>query len=208
MIQDLNLKNWVVGSSQKILHRIHDDDVNIAILNRNTQSFFEEIKLVLDAAINIHINGSSSLIIKTIEQKLSKYHYINKDIISILLHFKEVTKATNFKLALSCVTTNMCTKFHTDVNTIRLLCTYSGPGTLWLTEDNINRNALKAKEHNHCIVINKTNIQQVKTGAVVLLKGDKYSKEAQGVVHKSPYIVEKNTKRLLLRIDTNEFLNF
>ena len=60
-----------------------------------------------------------------------------------------------------------------------------------------------------CIVLDESNIQQAKTGAVVILKGAMYpAKGTNAVVHRSPTIEESGATRLLLRIDTNEFLNF
>jgi hypothetical protein len=95
------------------------------------------------------------------------------------------------------------------MNDLRMLCTYSGPGTLWLSENNINRNALNSCGDNECIVLDESKIQQAKTGAVVILKGAIYPEEGtKAIVHRSPTIEDYGEKRLLLRIDTNAFLNF
>jgi len=102
----------------------------------------------------------------------------------------------------------MCRRFHTDINDVRLLCTYSGPGTLWLTNDNINPKALGTRGSKQSIFIEQDRIQQANTGAVVLLKGALYSDEStRAVVHCSPSIEEDAQKRLLLRIDTGNTIN-
>ena len=45
----------------------------------------------------------------------------------------------------------MCRRFHTDVNELRLLCTYSGPATLWLPEAAADRDAHHTGENNEQI---------------------------------------------------------
>ncbi|MEM9526087.1 MAG: DUF1826 domain-containing protein, partial [Bacteroidota bacterium] len=137
-----------------------------------------------------------------------KYCSILLDIKALLSYFAEVTDSKEHRLLLTTVKTNMCRRFHSDINDLRMLCTYSGPGTLWLTDDNINTKALETSGNNESIVLVKERIQQAKTGAVVLLKGALYpSKNAKAVVHRSPNIEEYDQERLLLRIDTNESLN-
>lgn len=87
---------------------------------------------------------------------------IVQDIENLLHRFKEISDVKKFRLLLSKINTDMCRKFHTDINNLQMLCTYNGPGTLWLTEDNINRKALEMYADNELIVIDKNNIQQVK----------------------------------------------
>ena len=103
----------------------------------------------------------------------------------------------------------MCRKFHTDINDIRLLCTLSGEGTLWLPEFNVNREALDTQKDNEDIVIDPSYIMQAPENSAVLLKGALYPKSGtRAIVHRSPTIEESGEKRLLLRIDTNDNLNF
>jgi hypothetical protein len=137
--------------------------------------------------------------------QLPEFRDLFEDTSFLLNQFKQVAKVTSFRLLLATVSTNMCRKFHTDINDLRLLCTYVGPGTLWLPDEIIDHEAVKAKRNN--IILDKSLIQQVETGNVVILKGALYPK-ANAVIHRSPTIEESNEKRLLLRIDTNEGANF
>lgn len=66
--------------------------------------------------------------------------------------------------------------------------------------------ALQARKDNEEIVLDQQQIQQVDTGNAVILKGALYL-DANPILHRSPTIQDQGTKRLLLRIDTNEFLN-
>lgn len=193
------------------LEEIHQKDINIAIYNREIEFLAKEISLLLDREIEIRACGTVDSVLITLKKELESLNssLLLKDITQLLHKFAELTKANSFRLLLATINTNMCRKFHTDINDLRLLCTYSGPGTLWLTEDNINHKALDSNLDNDSIVLDESRIQQAKTGSVIILKGAIYPKEGTTpIVHRSPTIEETGQKRLLLRIDTNEFLNF
>lgn len=130
-----------------------------------------------------------------------------KDIVRQLSLFSQIAQSTSYRLLLATIKSSMCRKFHTDINDLRLLCTYSGLGTLWLTEDNVNRKALDTYGDNECIVLDESRIQQAETGSIVILKGAIYPQEGTvSIVHRSPSIEETGQRRLLLRIVTNEKL--
>ena len=102
------------------------------------------------------------------------------------------------------VKTDMCRKFHSDINDLRILCTYYGPGTLWLPKETIDKKAYSADKDD--FIIDESLIQQVATGDAVILKGALY-RNSDPVLHKSPPVEAQGEQRLLLRIDTNEFVN-
>lgn len=204
-------KNWEIGTTPKILKNIYQNDVNIAIYERDTSTLTSEINNLIAQNIEFRSSGDITTILNAIITVINpnKCRLIILDIQNLLYLFREITNANSFRLLLATINTNMCRKFHTDINDLRMLCTYSGPGTLWLTEDNINRKALGSCGDNECIVIDERRVQQAGTGSVVILKGAIYPQEStRAVVHRSPTIEESGEKRLLLRIDTNEFLNF
>ncbi|MEO0776748.1 MAG: DUF1826 domain-containing protein [Bacteroidota bacterium] len=204
------VSNWAIGTEPNILTRIHDPEINIAIQERAISPLAHEVSRLPDENIGLKTSGDISTIVDAITKALppNSSPLIIQDIHTLLLHFREVVQVEQFRLLLATVNTNMCRKFHTDINDVRLLCTYSGPGTLWLTNDNINRSALSSYADNDSIVLEESEVRQAKTGAVVLLKGAIYPQEkTSAVVHRSPTIEESGEKRLLLRIDTNEALN-
>ncbi len=205
------VKNWEIGTTPMILKRIHHTDVNIAIYERDTSALTKEISVLIERNTELRFSGDIGTIMNEISTFLNpqKFSLLLRDIKELLLLCKEVANVNEFRFLLATVNTNMCRKFHTDINDVRMLCTYSGPGTLWLTDDNINQKALDACDENQGIAIEENRIQQAKTGSVVLLKGAIYpDEESKAVVHRSPTIEESGEKRLLLRIDTNETLNF
>ncbi len=122
------------------------------------------------------------------------------DICKITSAFLNGTQGKNVRLQLMVVTTNKCRFFHVDNNIQRLLCTYSGPGTEWLEEDNINREWL-AHGMNDKVVKDKNKVRESKNFDLLLLKGKKYSLDCKGAVHRSPEIKNNNNTRVLLKID-------
>lgn len=202
--------NWKIATSPTVLNSIHDKDINIAIYERDISALTNDINSLLEQNIEFRSSGSISTIMNAIMEvpELSKCSLVVQDIKKLLSYFQEVGNVTTFRLMLATIETNMCRKFHSDINDLRMLCTYSGPGTLWLTDDNVNVKALGSRSDNKCIVLDESKVQQAKTAAVVLLKGAIYPhEETKAVIHRSPSIEENGEKRLLLRIDTNETLN-
>lgn len=208
MIETVIKGNSEVGVSLDALDCIHQRDINIAIYERDIEDMSREISNLLNRSIELNLSGDLPTVLDSLKTTLhpGEYHLLCKDI-EVLLHvFKEVSGAESFRLLLATVNTNMCRRFHTDLNDLRMLCTYSGPGTLWLSEDNVNREALESCGDNQSIVIDENQIHQAKTGSVVILKGALYPSEGtKAIVHRSPTIEEIGEKRLLLRIDTNDF---
>lgn len=205
------LENWVIGNCPTSLQKIHQKHINISIYDRDITHLSDEVKSLLARNAEIRISGDTNSILKQISSELNSndFSLILNDIKGLLLQFEELSGAKSFRLLLSTVNTNMCSRFHTDMNDLRLLCTYSGPGTVWLSENNINRDALETYGDNETIVKDQSQINYAKTGAVVLLKGAVYPLNGtKAVVHRSPTIEETGMTRLLLRIDANDFLNF
>ena len=199
------VKNWDIGITSKVLENIHQEDINITIYNRDINILENEINNLIVNDINFNLNGNIDSILNELKKLgLSNYPKLLKDINNLLVLFKSASGSKKFQLLLATINKDMCKKFHMDNNHLRMLCTYMGPGTLWLKEDNINREALNAYKTNKHIVINENNIEQTNTGAVTILKGATYSKEeTNAIVHRSPSIEKNGEKRLLLRIDMN-----
>ncbi len=200
-------QNWVQCEHAEELKAIHKTDRNIAIWKRSIDNLTEELKSLPTDGIQIRVIGDIETILVTTTNVLNHRSHgaLVEDINHLLEVFESVSGAKKFKVFLGTVYTDMCRRFHYDMNDLRLLCTYSGPGTLWLTEDNLNRCALENLEGNESIVPDFSEIRQVETGHVAILKGGRYrGKKTKAVVHRSPTIEEGGGARLLLRIDTNE----
>lgn len=211
MIQTQNqYANAAIGSDDKVLQDIHLKSKNIAVYQRDIKPLEKELNQLAEQTIEFRASGTVEEILSAIKDYFNTEHpdcvSLVEDISKLLSLFKKTTQASAFRLLLASVSTNMCRKFHTDINDLRLLCTYIGQGTLWLPDDAVNYKALQARKKEEEIVLDGWQIQQANTGDVVILKGALYE-ESKPILHRSPTIEKSGEKRLLLRIDTNELLN-
>ena len=195
--------NMSIGCFSSILSTIHDSDKNIAIFERNISGLNNEIDVLLSRATEFRCKGTVQDISKRIKEAFcAQCPELHLDFIELIELFKDVTGAEEFKFFLHTVTTDMCRKFHTDINDLRMLCTYAGPGTLWVAEDD-NSSKSQSQSSSHEVSIDKDSIHQVKTGNVAILKGALYP-NSNPAIHRSPSISKNAETRLLLRIDTDE----
>lgn len=191
--------NMSIGCTNTILSTIHDGDKNVAIFERDISYLKNEIEVLSSQATEFRYNGTVQDITKGIKEAFcDQCPELHLDFIELIELFKDVTGAEEFKFFLHTVTTDMCRKFHTDINDLRMLCTYAGPGTLWVAEDDKS-----SKSQSHEVSIDKDSIHQVKTGNVAILKGALYP-NSNPAIHRSPSISKNGETRLLLRIDTDE----
>lgn len=90
---------------------------------------------------------------------------------------------------------NGCSRWHADAVGLRLLCTYCGPGTQWLSMVG-GAPAARAMGREPP----KQAVQHIPAGAVAVLKGEAYPDNAEnGCIHRSP--PAGGRVRLLLCID-------
>lgn len=101
---------------------------------------------------------------------------IYEDISALLSAYSELSDVKEYDFLLATIDDNMCTQFHYDMNKLRLLCTYAGPGTLWLSNSNVNWPAFQDPMTPDEIVIDKDEVHQAKTGSIVILKGAHYNR--------------------------------
>lgn len=202
--------NAAIGNDPEILRDIHLQPVNIAIYEREILPTQTELDEILEQSIECRASGSIAEVTATLRtyfaETIPKQQALLDDILEVLQLFEKSTEISSFRLLLATVSTNMCRRFHTDINDLRLLCTYAGPGTLWLPNEAVNQKAYQGGRGNVDIVADENLIQQAQTGDVVILKGALYP-DANPVLHRSPSIEQTQRKRLLLRIDNNESHN-
>ena len=203
--------NAAISKDGTILQDIHLKAKNIAIYQRDIEPLSNELNHITGQTVECRASGSVAEILSKLNAYFSSHlgacPSLFEDMSDLLSLFEKTSRASSFRLLLTTVSTNMCRRFHTDVNDLRLLCTYMGPGTLWLLDEAINHKAFQAGGDNQEIVTDEALIQQVGTGDVVILKGALYP-DANPILHRSPAIEENRDQRLLLRIDTNESLKF
>ena len=97
--------------------------------------------------------------------------------------------------------TSKCHRFHVDRTRLRLLCTYRGPGTEWLTDAQVDRTALNNGSTNEDI-IRCGSPHRFAPFWVGIMKGNAYPGNAgRGLVHRSPPIASSGQTRVLFCLD-------
>lgn len=202
--------NHISAPHPEVLERIHDPEVNIAVWERGVPVAAEVITAVLHGLPGeIRTHGCVTAIMEHLREVFSTMELdaepLLDDIALVLEGFAATSLVKDLRLALSPVNGNMCRRFHTDVNDLRLLCTYTGPGTLWLPNDAVNDDVMRTNDWSRPVERSPEDVRQVGKGHVAVLKGAVYPGErVRACVHRSPTIEETGEQRLLLRIDTNE----
>ena len=91
----------------------------------------------------------------------------------------------------------MCPGWHVDRLGIRLVCTYNGPGTQWLDDQDVDRGLLRSAQ------IEQSAYVEASAGEIVLLKGSMWqSNERFGAVHRSPDPGKSAPLRTVITLDS------
>lgn len=109
------------------------------------------------------------------------------DILDLATRFDALTQAGGVRIRLELVVTNSCRKIHSDYTDLRLITTYSGPGTQVLP-----MGAAKIE----------SNLWSIPTGWVGLFKGRLFGEGHSACLHRSPPAGDLGVRRLVLVIDT------
>ncbi|MEM9101388.1 MAG: DUF1826 domain-containing protein [Pseudomonadota bacterium] len=202
-------KRAVVDNQPTALTNIYEDDVNMAVWQRQLSKKF------IDAADNILIN-KPQLHQSIIVSPHDAYFKVNRvlgntqsstilceDITELVAMFCYLFEVEHVGLRLTVLKRAMCPRFHVDRIPCRLITTYRGVATQWLAQDKINREHLgthlpdeQSKLFNHI-----SDIQSLYQGDVALMKGEYWEgNEGGGLVHRSPQVPKKYS-RLLLTLD-------
>lgn len=133
--------------------------------------------------------------------------FLAEDVASILRDFAALIDQRHLQASLSVQTTDGCYKFHTDFVAVRLLCTYVGPGTEWVSNEDVRRENLRRTDvdfqtANRSVLRRLDAVNHCSAGDLLLLKGEMFEgNRGMGAVHRSPPIVERNLRRLVLKVD-------
>ena len=98
-----------------------------------------------------------------------------------------------FGLRVAHVSHAMCPGWHIDKVTMRIVCTYRGPGTEWLDDQTVARSALRDVTGKYI---------SAGTGDVVFLKGSGWpGNEHFGAIHRSPELSPGAGPRTVVTLD-------
>ena len=133
---------------------------------------------------------------------------IQADVARLLELYEDLLGCPAMGVRLELNTRAMCPRFHVDQVGLRLLCTYRGPGTEWLSDLTADRaklggGAARLPDDVSGLVRDTAGIGQCAPFDLVLLKGCVWpGNERRGAIHRSPPVPALVAPRVLLAIDS------
>lgn len=197
------------AATPQSLARILDDDVNLAVWNRQLPAHIADFATLL-LSLNEPLAESLSLEMPDDEAEpdlyglasrfsdLQGYEGFIADLSWLVRAFACLLGARGIGLRLRVLDKAMCPRFHVDHVPVRLITTYAGIGSQWLMEGAMDRRQLgkpDAEPQDNSL------IGQIASGDVALLKGEKWhGNEGFGLIHRSPQLAA-GERRLILTLD-------
>lgn len=193
------------------LSGIYEDFVNLVVWQRQLSS---DISDDVSSLLNTHTSFAFRAVLKPTEihewlrssLKQQAYSALENDIAAIAEVFADLFDLSHVGLRLELLNKTMCPRFHVDKLMCRLVSTYAGDTTEWLTEDNVDRTKLGVgangqPDEQSGIYFSENAIQRASPGDVLLMKGQSWPDSAvPGLVHRSPS-ASGLSPRLLLGLD-------
>ncbi len=203
-------RRHLISEQPRVLHRISEPDVNLSLWQRTPLASVahEVASLRVTDLPDIRCRTSSATFDEDIGALLNgqsldpqTYSAWLADLRRLADLFFAVCAGRDVTARLETTDDDGCRRFHVDRTHLRLLCTYRGRGTEWLTNEQVDRNAQGSGAPNKRIV-RFGQPSRFKPFWVGILKGDAYPGNAgRGLVHRSPPIAGSGQTRVLFCLD-------
>ena len=197
-----------LASTSNILNEIINPHVNLALWQRPNQREISREVATLQGSQLLDVRRPTSLAsIDTDVCELlqlqgiapANFENLRADIAQLTQLMHGSTQKRNFIFRLLTTYRDDCRRFHLDRTRLRMMCTYRGPGSEWLTDSQVDRGALARGEPNEA-VIRFGEPSHFGTFWVGILKGDP-GNVGTGLVHRSPPITGSGQVRVLFCLD-------
>ena len=210
--KNINKVNYISDDNIDVLTRIYDEDINLVIYKREVSAeIIQYVSKLLEQSESISYKQVLKLdeVKQQLKMALPDYDYKDtfiSDLYNFCDMFSILFDLEHIGLRLSRLEHAMCPRFHVDNIPCRLLITYGGVGSEWLSEDNVDRKKLGRGNQGlpdtlSGIYVNEGQINRIEPYDVALLKGEAWTNNSgKGIVHRSPE-VNKTSPRLLLSLD-------
>ena len=205
------LTSHLIGDTPDILTRISEPDVNMCVWQRPSIDQIEGELMSLtprdlpDVRCHCTLNNFDAAVTGLMaNQGLSPdlFNHWRGDLLNIARVYFPLTKGRRVTMRLETTDQDGCPRFHTDRTHLRLLCTYLGPGTEWLSDDQANREAQLAGAPNSEILLTDAP-SQLGRFWVGLLKGSAFpGNSLNGLIHRSPPSQGRGITRVLFCLDS------
>ena len=95
---------------------------------------------------------------------------------------------------------NVCSRWHRDNCVGRAIVSYTGAGTVFTDDSNVDFWELENCGKNHCVIRDEQKVHSVALGDVLFIKGQTFPQGSSGLVHKSPEKLYHSDGRIINRL--------
>lgn len=200
----------LLGADSGVLHHINEPDVNMGLWQRKPlEDVVREVSRLRATDLpDVRCRTSAATFDRDIRSLMAgqglgpqSFRAWLADLRQLSELFFGVCAGPHATARLETTVADGCRRFHVDRTRLRLLCTYRGAGTEWLTEDQVDRDAQVSGAPNERIV-RFGEPSRFEPFWVGILKGDAYTGNVgRGLVHRSPSIEGSGQIRLLFCLD-------
>ncbi len=198
------------GGQPEVLSRISDTGVNLCLWQRQGQEEITREVAALDGSSlpDVRCPTSQASFDDDVARLLQRqgldplaFKHWRADLRQVADLYFKVSQGYDVTLRLETLDDTRCPRFHVDRTHLRLLCTYHGPGTEWLTDAQVDREAQNTGASNEDI-IRFGEPSRFETFWVGILKGASYPGNAgRGLMHRSPPTTGFGQTRVLFCLD-------
>ncbi len=196
---DLSLAHACFDTDPRVLAEIRRPGVNLAVWQRGHVPPLPGGEL-LDRIDDIGVEMAVARTATDLPGVLRQAGYprscvagLANDVAMLARHMGGITGCESVAIRLEIVETDACKRFHTDYVSVRLISSYAGPATQWLSD--ADAAALRDGADPAALTI-----RTLATGDIALFKGRRWA-EHGAIFHRSPPIAGTGVRRLVLVLD-------
>lgn len=204
-------RRFARGSDTTVLTEIYQEGIDIVALQRTlSDSLKTSIGqfTLTNPQFNRLLTVSPESALCDISNVLgaSEYQPLAEDMAELVAMYCCLFDLEHVGLRLTVLDRAMCPKFHVDGVACRLVCTYQGSATQWLSHELVDRSklgrgSLGLADAESGLYRYDSDISSLQCGDIALLKGESWpNNKGFGLVHRSPSLIGDEC-RLLLSLD-------
>lgn len=202
-------RHLMCDKQAQVLTDIYREDVNLAVWQRElSDEIHADTAAILasDLPLSFSRNLSPAEVGLALEIELQRFQHagaLMADIQQLCEMFCCLFERHTVGVRLAALNRTMCPNFHVDHVPSRLVTTYAGPATEWISHNTGVRAVLAADNGYQAQqpFWQTVEVKHLSVGDVALMKGEKWlGNEMAGLVHRSP-VVTTGDKRLFLSLD-------
>jgi hypothetical protein len=200
----------VIGTEPRVLREIHGPGVNLVLWRRPAEPRIaaEVAGLAPGALPDVRAEVQVETAEGDVRGVLARQglppgalDHWEADMVALIRRFAPLAAGHPIHLRLETLDGDGCRRFHVDRCRLRLLCTYRGPGTEWLPNRQVDREALYQHRPNEEVLAHGAP-ERMEPFSVGVMKGESYpGNEGNGLVHRSPPVSGTGHTRVLLCLD-------